>query len=93
MCGTGVYEIALWTSLFVTVAMLFYSYMPERKTPYLLVINAKDADAGPEIMKIVDEYAKYHKIRSRNLNSKSYDLVIEIRTNKEHEIVQKFQKM
>ncbi len=41
-CGSGLFEVAIITSLVVTVLLLVLDLVPLRKPPFILVVNASD---------------------------------------------------
>lgn len=90
ICGAGLYGLALMLSLCVTVVVLLLEFLPAANAPLLLVINAGDEKAEEEIQKIVSEYAKYFRVKSRNLTQNGMDMVIELRVKTgEAEMVRK----
>lgn len=94
ICGAGLYGLALMLSLCVTVAVLLLEFLPAANAPMLLVINAGNEKAEEEIQKIVSEYAKYFRVKSRNLTQNGMDMVIELRVKTgEAEMVRKINDM
>lgn len=94
VCGTGLFELALIVSLFVTIAVVALEYMPAVKEPKLLVINAGDPDAESAILDVVTKYVKKYKIKSRNLTSDNMDLLLMVSvTEKDAELVKEIQKL
>lgn len=87
ICGAGLFEIALLTSLLVTVGIIGLDLLPTSKAPMILVVNAASLDAEPEVLKAVKVSGKVCKVKSRNFSTGHLDLVIEVRTSKEAELV------
>ena len=79
ICGAGLYGMALMLSLCVTIVILVLDYMPSANAPMLLVLNAADAKAEDEVTAIVSKYAKYYRVKSRNLTKSGMDMVMELR--------------
>ena len=65
ICGAGLGEIAVAASLTVTVMILFLDNVKMVRMPMLLILNLSHLDAEEEILGIVSEYCKYHKVKSR----------------------------
>ena len=87
ICGAGLYEVALITSVAVTVCILVLDMLPVAKTPKMLVINSSVMDGEDEILEVVDKYAKAYKVKSRNLSKGRLDMVVELRVKDESGLV------
>lgn len=87
ICGAGLFEIALLTSLLVTVGIIGLDLLPTSKAPMILVVNAASLDAEPEVLTAVKASGKVCKVKSRNFSAGHLDLIIEVRTSKEAELV------
>ena len=87
ICGAGLYEIALLTSLLVTVGIIGLDLIPTSKAPLILVVNATDLDAEKDILDAVKASGKVCKVKSRNFSVGHLDMVIEVRVSKEAELV------
>lgn len=78
-CGCQLYEVAVLTSLMVTVVLLCLEHINLGKKPFVLVLHCapeKEAD----ILGTVGEYTKKYRIKSRNYTEKGMDIVIELST-------------
>lgn len=94
VCGTGLFELALIVSVFVTIAVVALEYMPAVKEPKLLVINAKDPEEETVILDVVSKYVKKYKIKSRNLTSDNIDLLLVVSiSEKDAELVKEIKKI
>lgn len=93
ICGAGLYEIALLTSLLVTVGILFLDMIPTSKAPMMLVVNATDLEAETAVLNTVKAGGKVCKVKSRNYSAGHLDLIIEVRVAKEAELVQNVSKL
>ena len=87
MCGAGVYEIAVITTLMVTIGVLILSLLPVKKSPCLLVLNGDDYSQEPTVMEAVKANTKYFKVKSKNITAIGFDMVVEIKTAKEAELI------
>ena len=85
ICGAGLYEIALLTSLVVTVLVLVLENLPASRAPMMLVVNLDDSDREDALMEVVKKYCKFSKVRSRNLTGSSMDLVAEVKVKTKEE--------
>lgn len=88
MCGAGVYEIAVITTLMVTIGILILSILPVKKSPYLLVINGEDYSKEKDILEAVSANSRYHKVKSKNVTASGFDMVMEVKTDKDSELIQ-----
>ena len=84
MCGAGMTEIAILTSLFVTIMIVILEFIPVGKSPVLLLVNYYDFSETEETLeKAVEENTAFHKVRSRNVTNGIVDIVYEIRLKDE----------
>ena len=87
ICGAGLYEVALVTSVAVTVFILVLDMIPVSKAPMMLVINSSQMDGEQQILDIVGKYTKSYKVKSRNLSKGRLDMVVELRVKEESALV------
>ena len=94
ICGAGLYGMALILSLCVTSVILVLESMPAASASMLLILNAEEAGVEDEVTAIVEKYARYYRVKSRNLTKNGLDLVMELRikTN-EAEMVREINKL
>ena len=84
MCGAGMTEIAILTSLFVTIMIVALEFIPAGKSPVLLLVNYYDfPETEEKLEKAVEENTAFHKVRSRNVTNGIVDIVYEIRLKDE----------
>lgn len=93
VCGTGLYEVGILTSIVATVLVLVLDILPLKKAPYLLVINAEDIKTETIIVSTIKEYSCYQRIKSRNITNNGLDMIIEMRTKHESELLEKVSKI
>jgi len=86
--GAGIYEIALLLSVVVTMLVFALDYVPVSKPPYLLVINGEKVDFEKEIVPVISKYAPGYKVKSRTHSGTNCDIIIEVRTKNENNIIQ-----
>ena len=87
ICGAGLYEIALLTSLLVTVGIIGLDLIPTSKAPMMLVVNATELDAEEAIVNAAKAAGKLCKVKSRNYSAGHLDMIIEVRVANEAELV------
>ena len=88
--GVGLYILALVLCIVMTLLLIVLDMVPNAKAPDLLVLRAvsdKADYAGFE--QIMKEYCKYHKEKSRCIKNGEVELIIEIRSSKKEELLQK----
>ncbi len=88
ICGAQMYKIAVMTSLIITIGLFVLEMTPAGKASVLLIVNAEGIKAEPQIQQIVAKYAKKNKVKSRNVSKESLDLIMDIKTSKEQELLQ-----
>ncbi len=87
ICGAGLYEIALITSLLVTLLLFVLELVPGPRTAKLLVVNSTDTAAFSEIEVIVKKYGRTCRVKSRNLTAQGMDLIISVKCEKETDLL------
>ena len=63
ICGAGLYEIALVTSVGVTVFILVLDMLPVGKAPMMLVVNSSEMNGEKAVLDVVGKYARYYKVK------------------------------
>lgn len=87
ICGAGLYEIALVTSVGVTVFILVLDMLPVGKAPMMLVVNSSEMNGEKAVLDVVGKYARYYKVKSRNLSKGRLDMMVELRVKDESGLV------
>ena len=87
ICGAGLYEVALVTSVAVTIFILVLDMIPVSKAPMMLVVNSSQMDGEQQILDVVGKYTKSYKVKSRNLSKGRLDMVVELRVKDESALV------
>lgn len=88
VCGAGMYEISLLTSIIVTVALLSLDLIPIAKASMLLIVNSSNIKIEEELIPIIKRFSSFHKIKSRNITTSNIDMVVEVRAKDEKGLVQ-----
>ena len=92
--GVGLYILAFVLCIVMTILLLVLDMVPNAKAPDLLVLraDAKKVDYA-QVEGIIKENCKYHKEKSRCIKNGEAELIIEIRTAKKEELIQKITGM
>lgn len=77
--GSGLYELAVLTSLVVTVVLLVLDRLPMARAPYLLAVHAEKSEDEQTILALVGQFARGIRVKSRSYSSAGLDLIIELR--------------
>lgn len=77
ICGCQLYEVAVLTTIIVTLILLVLENIKFGKSPSVVVIHCKDCEEN-KITEILSKYSKRFKIKSRNYTSNGIDYAIEI---------------
>ena len=86
ICGAGFAGIAVVASLFITLLIVLFSSSGKAKA-LVLVVNADSHRDEEAIMKIVKGCCKYAKVRARNVSKTSLNLAVEVRTDRQAELI------
>ncbi len=89
ICGAGLIEIAVITSILVTIAIIALDMIPTSKAAMMLVVNADALEAEEEIMAAVAELVKNSKVKSRNFSKGHLDMIVEVHVKEEAKLVKK----
>ncbi len=87
ICGARLYMIALVVSVVVTILVVVLDFMPTAKAPYLLVVNSSNKDIEASLQQTIQPFTKTMRVKSRNMTAHGVDLIIELRTNQESQLV------
>lgn len=93
ICGAGIFEIAVISSLIVTIGLFVLELTPVGYAGGILVINCNSLDQEAEIMEIVKAGSKKPSVKSRNASVTGVDFVIECRAKEPSQMLQKLQAL
>lgn len=93
VCGAGLFEVALILAVTITLGTFVLNRLPVRKAPFLLVINSHDISVEQKMKEYLDQYTRYYKVKSRNITKDGCDLIVELRTDHETELIQSISAM
>lgn len=89
ICGAGLFSVAVIMSLAVTILVFLLDLIKAPNAPYLLVVQSENKDIELQLKDILREYGKGNKVKSRNITMNGTNLVIELRTKKEQQLLDK----
>ena len=87
ICGAGLYKIAIILAVLVTIGILILDLMPIQRSTYLLIINADSKELEDTVFETVRQMAQSYKMKSKNITANGMDMIIEVRTKKEKELI------
>ena len=90
ICGASLYQVAIIMSLAVTILLLLLEVVKPPKAPYLLVLNGTNKDMEENLMQILKTNAKGYQIKARNIGTDGINMVVELRTKKEKDLLRRF---
>lgn len=93
ICGASLYQVAIIMSLAVTILLLLLEVVKPPKAPYLLVLNGTNKDMEENLMQILKTNAKGYKIKARNIGTDGINMVVELRTKKEKDLLSECEKI
>lgn len=88
--GVGLYILALVLCIIMTILLIVLDMIPNAKAPDLLVLRAaSDQMDYTDLETLMKDYCKYHKEKSRCIKNGEVELIIEIKSSKKEELLQK----
>lgn len=93
ICGAGLSEISVIMSIVLTIGIFILSKIPSNQPSILLIINATACDVEDSVEETLTKYCKNYKVKSRNMNCNKMDMIIEIKTVKEREIIKEISEI
>ena len=79
ICGCQLYEVAVLTSIVVTILLIALEHVNFGRKPFVLIVHSDD-DMEKDIKKMFSHKKVSYKIKSRNYTNKGYDYAIEFTT-------------
>lgn len=93
ICGTGLYHVAFIITIVLTLLIFVLDMIPVAKVPMILVVQCKQNNLQDKILSIVEDETKYYKVKSRNITNNRLNMVIELKTNQESELLSKVNEL
>ena len=85
--GAGLMELALLMSLSITVLILVLDLIPTFRAPCLLVISGETDMDETALMACVKQYSARMRVRSRCVNKKGMEWILEVSVRDEKSLV------
>lgn len=89
ICGASLLEVAVVSALLITIVMLGLHFLPGVKPALLLLVSGTDPKLQQELEQVLKANTAFYKIKSRNVSSGSIDMIVELKTKEEMELVKK----
>ncbi len=87
ICGAGLFKLAVMVAIVVTVGIFALEVLPMTKKPYLLIINSSSIEVEDALMPVIEQFSSYRSVKSRNLKKTGIDMIIEVKTKQEKELL------
>ncbi|MCM1047283.1 MAG: DUF4956 domain-containing protein [Clostridiales bacterium] len=84
-CGCQLYEVAVLTSLTVTIVLIVMEHISIGKKPFVMVLYCSPDDENT-IIDAIKAHTKRYRVKSRNFTSKGMNMVIEISVKEPEEL-------
>lgn len=94
ICGVGLFELAIFVSVSVSIVTAVLELLPTVRRPMLLVVNTSEKSGEKAIIEMIRNYTKNYKVKSRNITSQGLDMIIELYIKKDGEnLIQEIQSL
>lgn len=91
--GAGLYSVATVLAVVLSIALLIFEIIPEKGKAMLLVVNFKDLDKEAKIEEILKNQKVKFIVKSKNVFKDKVDIMYEICTKKDTEMLAELQKI
>lgn len=91
--GAGLYSVATVLAVVLAIALLIFEVIPEKGKSMLLVINFKDLDKEAKIEEVLKNQKVKFTVKSKNVFKDKVDIMYEICTKKDSEMLAELQKI
>lgn len=88
ICGAGLYMVAFIAALTITLVVFLLDQIPVIQIPKILVIQTSAKDIEDNIINSIAQYAKYYKIKSRNISQEGLNMIVEVKAQEESLLLQ-----
>ena len=91
--GAGLYAIAFVLAVVLSIALIVFELIPARRKCMLLVVNLESIDSEAKVSKELKIHKVRFKVKSRNVFKDRADIMYEISTRKDRELVSELSKL
>ena len=78
ICGASIHVVAFLMSAVITLGLIIMELLPVAKAPVLLIVNANDCNALPEIEQTVKQHTRRYHVKSQSVEPDRLSLIIEV---------------
>ena len=94
ICGVGLTVLASCLCIVMTIMLLALEMIPNSKASSLLILRTNEKDvAWDKVESSIREHVKYCKEKSRSIKNREVEVIYEVRTIKENELVKTLQEI
>lgn len=87
ICGAGLAQIACVLCFVLTIVLVVFDRIPVGRSPKVLMVSGSSHDVEARVVDTLEKYCKFYSVKSRAFASSRIDMVVELRTNKESELI------
>ena len=91
--GAGLYSIVIVLAVVLSIALVVFELIPARRKSMLLVVNLESIDDESKISKELKNHKVRFKVKSRNVFRVRADIMYEISTKKDRQLVADLSKL
>ena len=92
ICGVGLIMLSVILCIVMTIMILVLELIPNFKSPALLILRSDEEVDWAEIKALIKKYTKSFKEKSRTVKKADTEIIFEIRTAKEDELLKELQQ-
>lgn len=87
ICGAGLAQIACVLCFVLTIVLVVFDRIPVGRSPKVLMVSGSSHDVEAKVVDTLEKYCRFYSVKSRAFASSRIDMVVELRTNKESELI------
>ena len=87
ICGAGLAQIACVLCFVLTIVLAVFDRIPVGRSPKVLMVSGLSHDVEARVIDTLEKYCRFYSVKSRAFASSRIDMVVELRTNKESELI------
>lgn len=87
ICGAGLAQIACILCFVLTIVLVVFDRIPVGRSPKVLMVSGSSHDVEARVVDTLEKYCRFYSVKSRAFASSRIDMVVELRTNKESELI------
>lgn len=87
ICGAGLYKIGIVLAVCVTISIVILTMIPEKRGAKILFVSSSNREIETELSGLLKRETRYNKVKSRNITDNGIDLVYELKSENEDQLV------